>query len=396
MWMFLKSGESTRCSWKSANTEANELYSGRERQRQEARTSESSSLQRVMNTADSAGPGSFEIAKAVNYSTHAIEDFRRLAGAMRSRAPGYSRTFSHLADMLTRAVKFLLPNRCELLDPAAIGQPHLDLLKLPYPCVALEASWYGDENVENLWGEQLGSATKRIALCWEAGADPEPVQGLEGLLAHYPDGGVFVLPVYKAESQPTWIASHGFVFVPYENTVTPWLPEMMTAASRIAADEKAGAGQIMKWSKSWTVEPFVLIPESWPELIAHYGSKDRVLASIMNNAHDEVLMVVQACAVLNCANVIETELQPPAKLNKNRRARGKAPFFTYKVLSVDASPSQQGRREQGGGTHASPRMHLRRGHLRRIPEGRMVWVRPTMVGSHGLVDKDYRIRPAQG
>jgi hypothetical protein len=156
--------------------------------------------------------------------------------------------------------------------------------------------------------------------------------------------------------QPTWIASHGFVFVPYENTFTPWSPEKMTAASRIAADEKAGAGQIMKWSKPWTVEPFVLIPGSWPELIAHYGSMGRVLASIMNNAHDEVLMVVQACAVLNCANVIETELQPPAKLNKNRRARGKAPFFTYKVLSVDASPSQQGRREQGGGTHASPRM----------------------------------------
>lgn len=48
-----------------------------------------------------------------------------------------------LANMLGDSEKFLLPNRCELLDPESVGQAHLDLLRLPYPCVALEAPWEG-------------------------------------------------------------------------------------------------------------------------------------------------------------------------------------------------------------------------------------------------------------
>ena len=44
-----------------------------------------------------------------------------------------------------------------------------------------------------------------------------------------------------------------------------------------------------------------------------------------------------------------------------------------------------------GGNHASPRMHLRRGHLRRLPN-KVVWVKEAMVNAKsqiGVVDKDY-------
>jgi hypothetical protein len=44
-----------------------------------------------------------------------------------------------------------------------------------------------------------------------------------------------------------------------------------------------------------------------------------------------------------------------------------------------------------GGTHASPRLHLRRGHIRHCYTGQYVWVRPTTVGNKrlGIIFKDY-------
>jgi Protein of unknown function (DUF2786) len=44
-----------------------------------------------------------------------------------------------------------------------------------------------------------------------------------------------------------------------------------------------------------------------------------------------------------------------------------------------------------GGTHASPRLHWRRGHIRRLPSGECTQVRPCLVGhkSLGQIEKDY-------
>jgi hypothetical protein len=46
-----------------------------------------------------------------------------------------------------------------------------------------------------------------------------------------------------------------------------------------------------------------------------------------------------------------------------------------------------------GGTHASPRWHVRRGHWRQLADGRRVFVRACEVGDpeHGGVVKDYKI-----
>ena len=75
---------------------------------------------------------------------------------------------------------------------------------------------------------------------------------------------------------------------------------------------------------------------------------------------------------------------------KKREAKGKVPFFTYKVLTL--KPSKRSSGEGLGGTHASPRVHLRRGHIRRLPDKR-IWVNGCVVGdkSKGMVVKDYAV-----
>ncbi|MFC7634675.1 hypothetical protein ACFQVB_45990, partial [Paraburkholderia humisilvae] len=142
------------------------------------------------------------------------------------------------------------------------------------------------------------------------------------------------------------------------------------------------------------VQPFVLMPELFSELVARGDfNTDRAIAQVNLDAHDEVMMVIQACSVLNCSNVEMEDVRPSRSANAIRTATCKSPFFTCKVLqvSMDHSPGAW----QGWGTAASPRMHLRRGHLRRLPE-RVVWVRAAMINAgsrDGIVVKDYAVRP---
>lgn len=107
-------------------------------------------------------------------------------------------------------------------------------------------------------------------------------------------------------------------------------------------------------------------------------------------------MMIQACSVLNCDNIIAPDIKADKVMNRTRISNGKEPFFSYKVLQLnsDAQPPNNGAGKILNG-HASPRMHLRRGHLRRL-ENKTIWIRHTMVNAGsklGAVVKDYKIGP---
>jgi hypothetical protein len=98
-------------------------------------------------------------------------------------------------------------------------------------------------------------------------------------------------------------------------------------------------------------------------------------------------------SALHCSNVQRQEHPADAKLQKARTKRGKAPLFSYWTLQLDGKSD---RGESQGGTHASPRVHLRRGHPRQYAPGLWTWVQPCAVGnrSAGMVHKDYSAGPA--
>lgn len=79
-------------------------------------------------------------------------------------------------------------------------------------------------------------------------------------------------------------------------------------------------------------------------------------------------------------------------INKKRQAKGK-PALTFDWHTVEITPPQEKAPYQGG-THASPRLHDRRGHWRYIKKSnKQVWVLPCKVGdaSKGVVFKDYKV-----
>lgn len=79
--------------------------------------------------------------------------------------------------------------------------------------------------------------------------------------------------------------------------------------------------------------------------------------------------------------------------NRRKIAQGKAPTYEWRTVVIEPV---QAKREHQGGTHASPRLHDRRGHLRRLRSGKNVWVRACKVGdaNKGAVFHDYKIAEA--
>jgi hypothetical protein len=112
---------------------------------------------------------------------------------------------------------------------------------------------------------------------------------------------------------------------------------------------------------------------------------------------DEVSALLCMLNILQCRNVhIEK-----SKISKTRKAmqtgkNGALPFDTYHILTIDAPGKAAGKGAATGG-HRSPREHLRRGHIRRLADGRRIWVNATVVAagrSAGVVTKDYAVRCA--
>ena len=79
--------------------------------------------------------------------------------------------------------------------------------------------------------------------------------------------------------------------------------------------------------------------------------------------------------------------------NRRKIAEGKLPTYDWHTVIIQpANPRSQSQ----GGTHASPRLHDRRGHIRRLKSGKNVWVKAHKVGdaSKGYVFHDYKIEAA--
>ena len=106
-----------------------------------------------------------------------------------------------------------------------------------------------------------------------------------------------------------------------------------------------------------------------------------------------VSLVVRGLAVLNCNNVELIENQAPQALNKKRLRSGKRPIFSFKTLHIKTTGSQEKGSKNSAPLKIGPRLHMRQGHIRRLPTGVTTWVQSCMVGSAsiGVVYKDYKV-----
>lgn len=109
--------------------------------------------------------------------------------SMDARFPVSAQVLDNVIALLDQSVKFILPNCCSVIEPDQLTQNHVDMARLPFPCIAFETPWMTGEFVEHsVGGSPQKEVTKRIALCWEIGQVPEPKKGLNQWAKHYPQG----------------------------------------------------------------------------------------------------------------------------------------------------------------------------------------------------------------
>lgn len=161
----------------------------------------------------------------------------------------------------------------------------------------------------------------------------------------------------------------------------------------VAADEQTGETGLVIFQKlqvAWTFSGAAVLKRSpdGDKIVYQFASGD---------AKERLLPIVVLVGVfltaLNCCNVTRTEHRPDPALQRARAKRGKQPLFSCWTLDIDLGHEQTDR-ESMGGTHASPRLHLRRGHARQYAPGKYCWVQPHVVGNKaaGMVHKDYAVR----
>lgn len=105
-------------------------------------------------------------------------------------------------------------------------------------------------------------------------------------------------------------------------------------------------------------------------------------------------VVLNLLCVLSCTNAhIEDYEFKASQLKQDRRKKkGKLPYFEFKVLTISSDSTTHGDGAKGG-SHSSPRVHLRRGHIRRL-KTKNIWINSCVVGdkSKGVLHKDYLVK----
>jgi hypothetical protein len=130
-----------------------------------------------------------------------------------------------------------------------------------------------------------------------------------------------------------------------------------------------------------------------------YGISVDIYDSSINETNAEMfclkswLIVEKVIVLLATEGIDVVKESPPIALNKKRAKNGKKPFRDYHVLKATQELEREHR--DLGGTHASPRIHFRRGHIREYEDGRKTWIRSTIVnikrGDNEWVNKEYKL-----
>lgn len=315
----------------------------------------------------------------LNYSTHAIESMRDVIEPLRARMPDLARVMAAALTVLEAVPKFQLPDGGRLVDEQSIDRL-LQQARLPYPCVALEYRAVTDET--KLSGVQVTSP-KRIALVWDLRYGlPQAIADLAPhLVTTEPRESLLVGAFYAAPAPGEAVAAARWAAVPSFAEVALGQRGSKGVSAGVFRDGLRGQLPPERTLRNaMTLRANVLfVPRDYAEMAGGVDVANRMILADLN---DEIWAALSFAALTSCANV-EIETEPaPEKLNKKRKAAGKTPFFAVNRLSVgDASYLSRRAGGRGGdGTHASPRTHLRRGHIRML-EGRGIWVNAAVVNA---------------
>jgi hypothetical protein len=338
------------------------------------------------------------------YSTHAIEQIRSaLVPIFASMAPLDAAYTLALTNVLEQSIKFRLPDAGDLLGidrhKRTFTKDELDILHMPYPATALEYTFAPDK--QDISREHRFMSSRRITLVLDIPAGPgnAPLhQAIVDKLPGFNDQGGIVIMGYWSNTEdgqpPTpgdfrcdWEISACALFIPRNQD-----PDKFTTV---------GAGIYPVRRGDLLMYYALTIPLIYNSNVKRIG-KESAIRTMATDLADDLHVAFDFMLALSCNNVAvaPSDGESRAKLNKKRLGNKKPPFFEYKQLMIAGAKLDANlpvdsaeRRRAEGAERASPRLHLRRGHVRRLASGARKWINFMVVGAaaQGELTKDYRV-----
>lgn len=310
-----------------------------------------------------------------NYCTHAIEFLSKYLSSMHKLRPEYGAWTQTVCNSMRTGVKFQVPDGGRILTDSLDFLP--ERIRLPYPEICIE---YAYRDGSSGMAPGFVASPERVLICREITAEEIAAENKKR----------FASGIYNAESGPfimfTYVARQKALDLPGGHMWGPGAAWCLFPQRRDDAHSLTAQG-LHKSEVGFLAEDF----QGWRDYVERNGRKvEEVLSYDYMTEIPVILSLVQA---LSCTNVTQATIAAPDKLNKHRARAGRPPFFEYKILEIEA-PAASIKTPDQGGTHASPKMHLRRGHIRRLSKGN-IWINSMVVGraSAGTVVKDYRVAP---
>lgn len=322
---------------------------------------------------------------AKNYAAQCEKEITKIAGLLTAVGDWQNVEelfLSHIKD----AVHFALPDGGKILDDNKKGIKG-EKIRLPFKKMTIEY-YVPQRSDEEYKGEGTHKSSKRLIVAREL-TQQEVEYEFEGFkyTLKDPDDVYIVLTAASYIDQEDMWTPEIFGWIMPSN----WDDFDDTQALDVRKpNDKAYIGlngvpiNICKNLLAKTTKGTEDIKQAYSEAIRDIGS--------------EILAVLELCEALSCSNIKHEVMEHyDAKMNQRRINDGKVPLYETRTLWLDAPSTIVYSDNEGlGGTHRSPRQHLRRGHIRRIQSGKKVWVNSAVVGAKngGVICSTYAIREA--
>ena len=279
------------------------------------------------------------------------------------QAPAYGMMLAMTAALLRCAVHIILPINAEIYreNTKARARPTPDecesFVGIPAPVVALQYPW-------NIGSDQESGclAPKRITL------DIDEKQIFGTTLEKFRTPGLSDKSLVQIMS------------IYWEETARHWLLEkiMLHVAQPLVVTDVPSAA---RWG--WLGAARCAMTGKFIE----QESIDRVVLGAMA---PDLTALTQCCHALRAGAHLEENTEQSSSRRRKFTRKGVG-GFVYHVLKI---PGQHtGYDKINSGTHASPRLHVRRAHIRKLPTGVLTFVRQCFVGDPniGVVGKHYKM-----
>ena len=320
---------------------------------------------------------------AKNYAAQAERDIVKNYSQAPSMAAEYPLIEKRFLNPIKNSVHFALPDTGVIFDDEYRGIRGEEV-RLPFPSITLEYYFpYGNGQLEkdHIW------SSKRLILATEYTS--------EQVALEYPE-----YDFDFGEPDMMWIAVYGASFFPEDGlwAVEPfgWLMPSAWDRQFVKKNGETVFAQRFQDSRDGVGVNGYAIPllKSILEKV-HEAEGKTGLNSCLKDIGNETAGLLELCEALSCSNVHHRPIEniDPA-VNQRRIRDGKVPLYETRTLWIDVPNFDNVSVEWQGGTHRSPRQHLRRGHIRNLQSGKKVWVNATVVGSrdNGVINKAYGIK----